>query len=270
MTTSFRAPLALSVALALSISLAWSQALARACAAIDLRSQVGAIRNQGKTGWCHSFTAADVLGSKIGYQVSSVDIARSYYSDRSLFMRLAGAVTGSTDTAYPGSSAGALATALDQGVCSESVFPFEIVRQSLGTPLEEALRADCDRTRVGFKSAFRLRRQVVSYGDGAGATTLRKQLRRGNIVAIDYDVKPLLTPAARARAGWGEAGHSSTVVAMRSNPDLDECEFLIRGSWGSDCRYFDSKRACEDGNVWVTESDISYMMFSLTWLENRR
>ena len=57
--------------------------LAGDCDPVDFSAEMGPVRNQGKTGWCYAFTAADLIGFEIGLtpaeQVSATDVAAATY-----------------------------------------------------------------------------------------------------------------------------------------------------------------------------------------------
>lgn len=49
------------------------------CTAIDNRTpSLSSVRNQGPTGWCYAFAAADLLSHKLQTQVSALDVAFNY------------------------------------------------------------------------------------------------------------------------------------------------------------------------------------------------
>ena len=60
-----------------------SVCLAEACESVDFSDQMGPVRNQGSQGWCYAFTAADLIGYKLGItpekMISAFDVAASYY-----------------------------------------------------------------------------------------------------------------------------------------------------------------------------------------------
>lgn len=44
------------------------------CGGVDLRSKMGPIRDQDTVGWCHAFTAADLLSAKLGRRISAASL----------------------------------------------------------------------------------------------------------------------------------------------------------------------------------------------------
>lgn len=55
-----------------------SAAAADGCAPTDLRSTLGAPRDQGDTGWCFSHTTADLISQRTGIRVSAFDVATTF------------------------------------------------------------------------------------------------------------------------------------------------------------------------------------------------
>ncbi len=45
--------------------------------------------------------------------------------------------------------------------------------------------------------------------------------------------------------------HASVIVGRRFNKDAQNCEYLIRNSWGSSCAMYDPVLDCKDGHIWV-------------------
>lgn len=264
-------PKALStLALMTLVTISQSALSAGSCPAVDLRDQLGPARRQAPSGWCHSFAAADLISAKLGYEVSSADIARHYFPERGLFSKLAGmAKGGDSEIYFAGSSTGALETALKHGVCNERFFPFDVISSHLNTPVETEAKKFCDNYRVSLAPYFTYQSRTVGYGDGQAEKVIQEQLLKSNIVAIDFDGYHISNARMKADASFLGSGHASTVVGMRPSPKGD-CEYLIRGSWGAQCDSYDKTLDCEAGNVWVSGSSLSYMVMFINWLEKRQ
>lgn len=60
------------------------------------------------------------------------------------------------------------------------------------------------------------------------------------------------------RLSYRNYNHFSAVIGRRFNKELNECEYLIRNSWGTDCSYYQKKYAdkCTDGNIWIPRIDL--------------
>lgn len=48
------------------------------CGPIDRRSEMPPVRNQGNVNWCYAYTAADLVGHRIGEHISAFDMALNY------------------------------------------------------------------------------------------------------------------------------------------------------------------------------------------------
>lgn len=88
-----------------------------------------------------------------------------------------------------------------------------------------------------------------------------KQLNQKNILAIAYNPK-LLYDRNTKKSGK----HMSNIVGRRFNKNSGECEYLIRNSWGRGCRSYDSKYACEAGNIWLPKSVISKGLVNVSFI----
>lgn len=56
-----------------------SSAQESACRAVDLSASVGPARDQDYTGWCFANTTADLVSQKLGFRVSSADVALTHH-----------------------------------------------------------------------------------------------------------------------------------------------------------------------------------------------
>ena len=95
---------------------------------------------------------------------------------------------------------------------------------------------------------------------------INKKLSKSEPVIVYYDASLLLkTPTDPAK----DYRHYSTLVGRRLNPKTQKCEYLLRNIWGTDCSQYPSRFECEEGNIWITESDLkknaqSYLTFEST------
>ena len=67
----------------------------------------------------------------------------------------------------------------------------------------------------------------------------------------------------------GPPGHGSSLVAMRFDRANQQCEFLIRNSYGADIKNSLDPRIREDvegGNIWVSQDLAERMIYSIHWL----
>ena len=50
------------------------------------------------------------------------------------------------------------------------------------------------------------------------------------------------------------------------NDKNNDCEYLIRNSWGKGCSPYQSNE-CENGMFWISESDFHGAAYATTWIE---
>jgi hypothetical protein len=61
--------------------------------------------------------------------------------------------------------------------------------------------------------------------------------------------------------------HSSLIVARRSDPRTGQCSYLIKNSYGTDCKEYDSRHQCESGYVWVNQNALKRALVSYVYLQ---
>lgn len=138
---------------------------------------------------------------------------------------------------------------------------------------------------VGRKiSKFKYKRQMKNkikkndqdgtfYGIGSGkerdykqfADAIHEQLSKNNIIAIDYDSNVLrdkeIDPSKKP--GW----HASTIVGRKFNKSRNQCEYIVKNSWGEDCKDYHNSYSCEKGKIFVPEEDLIKSISRVTYLE---
>ncbi len=45
--------------------------------------------------------------------------------------------------------------------------------------------------------------------------------------------------------------HASLIIGRRKNSRTGKCEFKLRNSWGTSCRFYSSDWTCQGGNIWI-------------------
>ena len=90
-------------------------------------------------------------------------------------------------------------------------------------------------------------------------------LEAGRIVGLDYDSR-ILQDSSNHRVKISQL-HTSSIVGRRWNGERNTCEFLIRNSHGESCGVrYDPTYDCENGNIWLSESQIFYSMTSIVYM----
>lgn len=92
-----------------------------------------------------------------------------------------------------------------------------------------------------------------------------EQLEAGKLVGLDYDSRIL--DDQYSRGVKINRLHTSSIVGRRWNPEKKSCEYLVRDSYGTGCEgKYDPNYDCENGNIWLSESQIYGSMTSIVYL----
>lgn len=117
--------------------------------------------------------------------------------------------------------------------------------------------------------SLKVRRNIsflgLGFGTGRLMNQIDEQLDNGKIVAVSYPESILIDPANAQRRRF--ADHTSTIVARRFNPQTNQCEYMLRNTWGRGCIYHESYE-CEDGHIWIPENVMRRSVREVTYLEN--
>ncbi len=100
---------------------------------------------------------------------------------------------------------------------------------------------------------------------------INEQIEKGDVAAIGYNFNKLNSEA-------GNGDHGSVVVGRRTNPNTGACEYLVRNSWGKDCKINDveglnchkecSNDTCrQTGHFWVSQKRLSDVLINVTYLK---
>jgi hypothetical protein len=96
-------------------------------------------------------------------------------------------------------------------------------------------------------------------------TTIDQQLDSANIVAFDYNAD-VLNDKLKASI-VPKSLHTSSIVGRRWNVDNQSCEYLVRNSFGPECKRYDKSYSCEDGNIWIPQKYLAKSILMITYLE---
>lgn len=339
----------------LSASQAWAEGTARPvfeartsaknCSPIDARVKKPSLKefyatpkSQDAMGWCYASAAADLFSHKLGFPVSSVDLAVSYNYDiqssarkrtARAFLEALG-VTKKVEGAYQGGFIGyAVKDGHKYGLCPASRIPsksadkyenpmeLRTLIQAISQLADFVQKQGIDREefKLGMECAEHVGAQnfYKTYFPGldmaelydlivaeagkdvnqmvfkltqahcAGQrvlppknlkmkqpprdlwfASLDSQLKRGNILGIEFFTRML-----RGKAAGPLAGHAASVVGREF---IDgECRYLVRNSWASGCGAYSEELQAfcneEDGTVWVSERLMDRYMKTVTYLE---
>ncbi len=125
----------------------------------------------------------------------------------------------------------------------------------------------CDGKRI--KASIKIKNQETLDNDVKKKTDMLESiddaLNKNEPSAIGYDAGFLNSIDRGRDPDWG---HFSVIVGRRPGKD-NQCEYLIRNSWGKNgCSSMTNPRLeCKDGQVWVSRAELHANIFSATQLE---
>nr|WP_295905428.1 C1 family peptidase [uncultured Bdellovibrio sp.] len=136
--------------LVLFLSYSAHAATAESCTTVDLRKDLGPVRNQDGVGWCYAFSAADMITfkNKGRAYVSASDVATQYISQQQNISITSGPIV----TFGGGVPVEAMKIAAKKGVCTEASVPSEVNR---GSDIYEA-----------YYNLFRISKSLQTTGQG--------------------------------------------------------------------------------------------------------
>ena len=141
---------------------------------------------------------------------------------------------------------------------------FQILHGSPKSEVLEALRnAACKESRAPFQG--KLSEISMGIGAGSGFRRIHEALARGMPASADFFYGLLDHPEGYSRA-FSEF-HTALVVGQRFSQKRNECEYLIKDSFGSDCAIYSPQWECESGNLWVSESAFKKALISTVIIE---
>ncbi len=81
------------------------------------------------------------------------------------------------------------------------------------------------------------------------------KLESSEPVGLYYDADLLESKPGRLNKNYI---HFSTVIGRRFNVETFQCEYLLRNSWGTNCKLYPKhyQLNCKDGNLWIPRVDI--------------
>jgi hypothetical protein len=169
----------------------------------------------------------------------------------------------------------------DDRVCSAAYYKMtsvlndaELDRENLTTKalIARTIEKYCDQkipipsgTLVNYatKDAIKVRTDIaateeVLYLGAYNLDPLDEALSRKEPVYIAYDGNYLML------SSWGEDGaHASVLVGRKWNKKLDQCEYLIRNTWGTDCDDYVPRfrERCVNGDLWISRNDLRAQLY---------
>jgi len=263
---------------------------------IDLKS-MGPLRNQGVSGLCFAYGAADLASWALGRRVSAMDLA--LYEFRNSKAKKMGQVYNNG-----GDTADVFNSAAKDGFCSEMESPSDEPHIDFSAnpraPLFDAFKV-LDKNNWDNKDTFTAARKIFpnlsceAYLAASAKRTVRarilalqKQNCRTRFTASHLSLSSeypensaasfaLIDRELNSKKPVGIAfhsndlytdqdeydGHSVALVGRRWNSESRSCEYLIRDTFGKQCDIYKSHLDCQDGYIWVSEKFLKKNIFEV-------
>ena len=129
--------------------------------------------------------------------------------------------------------------------------------------LKRLREAACDGSRKEFPTS--IERISMGLKAGTGFWRIHQTLARGLPVSADFFYGLLDHPEGYSTAL--SEFHTALVVGQRYSTRRNECEYLIKDSYGSGCAIYSPLWECENGNVWVGENAFKKALISTVVIE---
>lgn len=270
---------------------------------LDLR-RVGPLRNQGISGLCFAFEAADLASYAVGERVSALDLALFYFQE-SKFHRMADVYKAGGDTSVT------LKAAAKRGFCAESDLPSDEDHVDFsGAPharihdalllldkspwsgrgaLEAAVEVFPRISVSDFENAARLsasKQRILELRDRNCSVRFPvRELRFVYLSAEKHPLKTLFVALDRELerenlVGLGihsndlyaeedeDDAHAVTVVGRRWNGRKGTCEYLLRDNFGEQCSLYKKSFDCRRGYIWVGEGFLRKNLMEVEYVRN--
>lgn len=259
------------------------------CGAKDFGPQLGPVRNQEKAEWCWAMTGADLIGYSLGLgrrqQISAVDLIQScaqfspaklpkpegpleeeHY--RNIDLDQAKGVEewrkenkGARLVDLKGYSLYATFCFNQRAsFCSEPDLPakdFLHSEMKFGDPEFEKLRAEKCGKQIPVRTLYTDFRRFKPGSNSSVAQMVAAWFRLNSPVSVAYRKSFFLE---KEKGGAGP-DHESIVTAMRWGAGA--CEFLVRNSWGDECKGFrkEFRDRCTGQGTWLSEKELKNSVF---------
>jgi hypothetical protein len=222
-----------------------------------IEQTLGPIKHQ-KVGWCFAFAAADMLSQVSGYNISGAHIAKNYYAKSIKAWIWGGEESGTIKDA--------LEINLKTPLCDEHGYSSKNI-----TNIESAKKYSCRRFVTELYDYEVKSVKGSGYYDGFILFDLLDEtLLEGQIAGIHYDSSQL-TNERKLSTVPVRADHASTVVARYFDKKDSSCRYVIRNTYGNNCKPSNNKSIkCVNGYYSVPEVQMTRMLITVVALKSAR
>jgi hypothetical protein len=267
--------------------------------------RIGPPRNQGVSGLCYAYEAADLVSFKLGAPVSALSIALAYFNTQN-YLQLSDLYEqgGDTETAIKSAQQRG-------GFCLESQLPSNednvdfsddphggihdalISFDSVNAPRSRQLqmahtifpRVSLDINSLNFQR--KKKQKQIMFLEGRACTDRRflPSLNIKYFSASNHHQRNSLIKKINAQlnadnlVGIGfhsniiyamqdpDDDHAATIIGRRWNGHKLSCEYQIRDSFGAQCTIYKPELDCLKGTVWVDERLLKSSLFEIEYIE---
>lgn len=248
------------------------------CEPVNLSSGFGETRDQGDSGWCGSFVAADLLGFELGARLSAASVGVNYYVHRSSAEAfLLDTVYGPDMYVYGGAFLSSVFSVnLSQPVCPESEFPDSNVATALAELAEKIRKTRAGEPEPQFcvhpldLSSLHLHMEGTDWRPNPSLSLIHQRLSLQKPVAAIVDAEKLFDsqspPSPLVVRTFGD--HFVSVIGRKVI--AGKCHLLVRNSYGSDCSGYedDGISSCESGQLWIEQKHFEGALKNVLYLES--
>lgn len=257
------------------------------CSAKDISAKFGPVRDQGDTGWCYAYSIADLVGFYENKRISASEIALQNNRGKVFDLDLAGA-----DLSQALNTSFAKGFCLESDMPSEG--PGHTSIYTILKQYELSYRQARDKNTLcsdtpnsilpnGVIELFRQVSSIVANSEYSQAlirancrNRLISNLKAEDLTTSDHDTMAIISginnqlnsdePSLIAfRPGdlkfsafnrGSQDAHTALVVGRKFDPVLQECQYLLRNSYGPNWNVCSPTSDCPNGHIWVSEGDL--------------
>jgi hypothetical protein len=145
---------------------------------------------------------------------------------------------------------------------SHQAFYDAVFTNPTGSVLDELRSAACDSHRLPFPKD--ITGMVMNFKGKNAFSQINDVLNQHSAVTVDF-FYGFLENIDQYKTTIGEL-HTTLLMGRRFNSNSNECQYLIKNSYGTDCTSYDHRHQCEDGYVWVSEASLYRAMTSFVYI----
>jgi hypothetical protein len=282
-----------------------ASAFANPCTNISFpRQALGPVRDQGISGLCFAYEAADLISYKTEKRVSALDLAFAYFQSIEKFKKMA-------DVYQNGGETGpTIAATTSRGVCLEEDVPSEetIVDDAKQLGKIQSSFARLDKISWNSDEAARLAKELfprLQKSDFTAASLIKKKKER--LAYLEQAACSKRVETASLKFVYREIGktfsrydglklideqmdranpvgigfhsndlfvlkdadnrHAATLIGRRWNEGRGSCEYLLRDTFGEQCDSYKGRFECDRGTIWIDTAFLEKALFEVEYID---